>query len=290
MRPMAKPVKCARCGRENDPALSSCLDCGRPLSRPSGPAAPPACVRCGASVRPGYRFCAGCGAELGATPAPGALGPGAAPPPALGLRFSAIRNDGVPGAAFPLRAPASLCGRLEGDIKLSDDSTVSPRHASFTIEGDRVIVRDLGSLNGTFLRIRGPFRLAPGEQFRIGRQLLRLELLSRPIADGADSRPWGGSDPGFRMRLAQVLEGGGVGEIQPLCEGENLIGRESGEVVFPADRYVSARHARIDVAGEQCTLTDLGSSNGTFRRLTAATAIIPGDQLLVGGQLLKLEA
>jgi len=285
---MAKPVKCERCGRENDPSLAACLDCGRPLPRPPGPGAPAACARCGATVLPGYRYCAGCGAELGATPAP--PGSQTSAPPTLGMRLSAIRNDGAPGAAFPLRASHSLCGRLEGDIKLPDDPTVSPRHASFTLEGDRVVVRDLGSVNGTFLRIRGPYRLAAGEEFRIGRQLLRLEPMPRPAADGADSVPWGGADPGFRMRLAQVLEGGGRGEVQPLREGENLIGRETGEVVFPADRYVSARHARIDVAGETCTLTDLGSSNGTFRRLSAATAIVPGDQLLVGGQLLKLEA
>jgi pSer/pThr/pTyr-binding forkhead associated (FHA) protein len=72
--------------------------------------------------------------------------------------------------------------------------------------------------------------------------------------------------------------------------GENQIGRETGQVTFPADRYVSARHARIAVGDFGLTLTDLGSSNGTFVRLVGPTALHGGDQLLIGGQLLRLDA
>ncbi len=167
---------------------------------------------------------------------------------------------------------------------------MSPRHASFTVQGDRVTVEDLGSLNGTFLRIRSPHQLAASEEIRLGRQILRLEPMPHQPSDDAGYRSWGGADPGYRMRLAQLLEGGGVGEIHPLHEGENLIGRETGELVFPGDRYVSARHARVVVVGDAVTVTDLGSSNGTFRRISGPTAMAPGDQLLIGVQLLKLEA
>ncbi len=289
MRPMAKPLKCERCGRENDPSLDTCLDCGGPLPRPQAPAAPTTCARCGAQVLAGFRFCGRCGTEVGHTPAPdAAVARGEAP--ARGLRLSTVRTDGSPGTAFPLRSPASLCGRLEGDVQLPEDATVSPRHARFSVQGDRVTVEDLDSVNGTFLRIRTSHRLATGEEIRLGRQLLRLEPLPRPTQDEAERRSWGGADPGYRMRLAQLLEGGGLGEIHPLREGENVIGREEGEVVFPGDRYISARHARIDLSGDAVTVTDLGSSNGTFRRITGPTAIAPGDQLLIGAQLLKLES
>jgi pSer/pThr/pTyr-binding forkhead associated (FHA) protein len=284
---MAKPIKCEVCGRENDASLSSCLDCGRPLARGTArTVAPPRCPRCGTAVLPGYRFCGQCGAELGSTPAPDA--PVAAAPPARGLRLSAIRTDGAPGPSFPLRGPSCVCGRTDGDIRLDEDATVSPRHASFTVAGDRVAVDDLGSVNGTFLRIKGSQPLARGEEFRLGRQLLRLDPLPRPAADG-EARAWGPPDPGYKLRVAQLLDGGGIGEIQPLREGENVIGREAGDVVFPADRYVSARHARIDLRGDAVLLTDLGSSNGTFKRIAGATPLTPGDQLLIGAQLLKLE-
>lgn len=288
---MAKPVKCEICGRENDPSLTSCLDCGRPLPRNLRSATPTHCKRCGATVLPGYRFCGQCGAEAVPTdaPEPPASTIGAGPPAARGLRLSSVRTDGSPGASFPLRTPRSVCGRLEGDIRFGEDATVSPRHATFTIEGDRVTVEDLGAVNGIFLRIKGSHALAPGEEVRLGRQLLRVEPLPRPTTPAGEVRAWGPPDPGYKLRLEQLLDGGGVGEIHPLREGENVIGREAGDVIFPGDRYVSARHARFDLKGEAVTVTDLGSSNGTFRRIAGPTALVPGDQLLIGAQLLKLE-
>jgi pSer/pThr/pTyr-binding forkhead associated (FHA) protein len=292
---MAKPVKCERCGRENDPSFAFCLDCGRAMPpAPPAPAPASACVSCGAALSPGFRFCGQCGASAGATPVP-PRSP-SPPPTALltargkGMRLASVRTDGAPGPVYPVDAPEVLCGRVEGDIRIADDGTVSPRHARFTLEGDRLTVEDLGTVNGTFIRIRAPHRLAVGEEIRLGRQLLRVEPRPRPPDTTGGTRAWGAPDPGFRLRLTQLLDGGGLGEIHPLREGENVVGREAGEVVFPGDRYVSARHAQIEVAGEILTLSDLGSSNGTFRRIAGPTVITPGDQLLVGAQLLKVEA
>jgi pSer/pThr/pTyr-binding forkhead associated (FHA) protein len=201
-----------------------------------------------------------------------------------------VRTDGAPGPVYPLEGAEVVCGRTEGEIRIADDGTVSPRHARFTLDGDRLTVEDLGTVNGTFLRIRAPERVALGEEIRVGRQLLRVEPLLRPPEAADGTRAWGAPDPGCRLRLAQLLDGGGLGEVHPLREGENVIGREAGEVVFPGDRYVSARHAQLDVEGDALTLSDLGSSNGTFRRIAGPTVIAPGDQLLIGAQLLKLEA
>ncbi|HET7826130.1 MAG TPA: FHA domain-containing protein, partial [Anaeromyxobacter sp.] len=149
---------------------------------------------------------------------------------------------------------------------------------------------DLGSVNGTWVRIKEPRRLSIGEEFRIGRQLLRLEPLPRPSRpDDRGARAWGSPDAGARLRLAQLLDGGGVGDVFLLREGENVVGREAGEVTFPSDRYVSARHARIDVKGTAATLTDAGSSNGTFARISGSVELVPGDQILIGGQLLRID-
>jgi pSer/pThr/pTyr-binding forkhead associated (FHA) protein len=203
------------------------------------------------------------------------------------LRVTVIRHDGAVGPTFPLDRAEAICGRSEGDLQLSDDATVSPRHARFTISAGTATVEDLGSVNGTFLRLRGPHRLAIGEEVRVGRQLLRLETIPRPAT--AEVRPWGAPDPGHRVRLAQLLEGGGPGELFPLRAGENAIGREAGDLTFPADRYVSARHARVDVHETEIVVTDLGSSNGTFVKIGGSTPIATGDQLLVGSQLLRIE-
>lgn len=300
---MSKPVKCARCGRENDPTFAFCLDCGQPL-RPAAAAAAPAlaCAACGAPMQPGFKFCGNCGTPAGAgARTPGAGGAPRPPAPARTVlhqpagggapRLSTIRHDGLPGAVFPLDREETTCGRREGEILLADDPTVSPRHARFTRRGGALTVEDLGSVNGTYVRLKASHVLAVGEELRLGRQLLRLEPLPRPEHAGERGvRPWGGPDAGARLRLTQLLDGGGLGEVFPLRPGENAVGREAGDVTFPGDRYVSARHARLVVADDGVTLTDLGSSNGTFVKVLGAVALAPGDQLLIGTQLLRLDA
>ena len=309
---MAKPVTCARCGRENDPSFSFCLDCGQPL-KPAAPAAGGGpetfCTACGTRLQPGFKFCGHCGTPVGATPAAPATPAAAARPassPAVPAartamhvpaaaprvpRLTTVRHDGLPGAVFPLEQEETTCGRLEGAVRLADDPTVSPRHARFTRQGASLQVQDLGSVNGTYLRLKGSHRLSVGEEIRLGRQLLRLEPLPRP--DRPDERgvkSWGAPDAGCTLRLAQLLEGGGLGEIFPLRPGENAVGREAGDVTFPGDRYVSARHARLEVTPDGVTLTDLGSSNGTFVKVLGPVELSPGDQLLVGTQLLRVDA
>jgi pSer/pThr/pTyr-binding forkhead associated (FHA) protein len=210
--------------------------------------------------------------------------------PAAGrIRLQVIRSDGLPGPVFAIDEQDAICGRTEGEIRFPDDLTVSPRHARFSLGSGALRVEDLGSVNGTFLRLREPRRMTVGQEMRVGRQLLRLEPLPRPHREDQEVVPWGTADLGYRFRLSQLLEGGGLGEIFPLREGTNLVGREAGEVVFPGDRYVSARHARIEVAAGEITLADAGSSNGTFVKLTGTADLSIGDQLLVGGQLLRVE-
>jgi pSer/pThr/pTyr-binding forkhead associated (FHA) protein len=183
-----------------------------------------------------------------------------------------------------------VCGRTQGDLRFGDDATVSPEHARFSIRGDLVFIEDLGSLNGTFLRVRGPRPLISGDEVRLGRQLMRVEAMPRPQEAASGARPWGSPDAGYLARLIQLLEGGGAGEVFPLRRGENAIGRDLGQVCFPSDRYVSARHAKIEVSDTGMLLTDVGSSNGTFVRISGATQVVPGDQVLIGMRLLRVEA
>jgi pSer/pThr/pTyr-binding forkhead associated (FHA) protein len=310
---MAKPVKCPRCGRDNDASFAFCLDCGQAMRPAPAAGSAPArhCVGCGAPLQPGFKFCAHCGraaAPTGVASTP--AGPPIAPrfqappvpatPPGLDLqvtvdaavpRLSAVRHDGLPGLVLELRREETLCGRTEGELRLGDDPTVSPRHARFTRKGSAVRVEDLGSVNGTYLRLRGPHRITIGEELRIGRQLVRLEPLPRPAGgEEREGRPWGSPDAGATLRLAQLLDGGGVAEIFPLRPGENSVGRDVGDVSFPGDRYVSARHATIQVDPGGVTITDLNSSNGTFRKVLGSVDLASGDQLLLGSQLFKLEA
>jgi DNA-binding winged helix-turn-helix (wHTH) protein len=75
-----------------------------------------------------------------------------------------------------------------------------------------------------------------------------------------------------------------------LRQGENVLGRVEDGAVFVDEASVSRRHARIVVKGEQATLEDLGSRNGTWlgtTRLTAPAALGDGDSFRLGSALLE---
>jgi pSer/pThr/pTyr-binding forkhead associated (FHA) protein len=68
-----------------------------------------------------------------------------------------------------------VLGREEGDIVFRDDAFMSRRHAAMTWDGTRPRITDLGSSNGTFVRIVGPTVIKTGDHVRLGDQLLRIE-------------------------------------------------------------------------------------------------------------------
>jgi len=170
------------------------------------------CTQCGQQNPDGSRFCARCGSAMppggpghgGTTPSAvettstislsaleGALsgGEGAAPghqvleeqPPA-GTALLVVKRGPNAGSRFLLDADVTTAGRHpESDIFL-DDVTVSRRHAEFVREGGGFVVRDVGSLNGTYLgreRIES-VALAGGDEVQIGKY--RLVFLAGPTS------------------------------------------------------------------------------------------------------------
>ncbi len=78
-----------------------------------------------------------------------------------------------------LVAPEVVLGREEGDILFRDDAFMSRRHAALTWDGNAARVVDLGSSNGTFVRVAKTATVRSGDHFRLGDQLLRIELEDR---------------------------------------------------------------------------------------------------------------
>lgn len=231
------------------------------------------CAACGSTLAPGFSFCVECGDAVAGGRA----------------RLVTLAEDGTEEALWVLADEEVEIGKDVGPLAFLDDPFISPRHCRFFFAGDRLHVEDLNSLNGVFRRLRGEASLRDGDSFRVGRQLLRLEAMRMPPPSPDGTRIWGSPNPGHRYRVVQILEGGAPGEAFPLHEGENLLGRESGDVIFPRDRYVSARHACIAVEAEGVRLRDLGSSNGTFVRLRGAIPLESGDLLLIGNHLLRVD-
>jgi pSer/pThr/pTyr-binding forkhead associated (FHA) protein len=74
-----------------------------------------------------------------------------------------------------LSRPEIVLGREEGDFRFSDDEFMSRRHLTLTLQGTRPQLQDLGSSNGTYVRLRGERALRPSDLLRMGDQLLRFE-------------------------------------------------------------------------------------------------------------------
>jgi hypothetical protein len=89
-----------------------------------------------------------------------------------GSALLVVRRGPNVGARFLLDADLTTVGRHpEADIFL-DDVTVSRRHAEFLRSGASFEVKDLGSLNGTYLdgnRISGTIALYDGAEVQVGK-------------------------------------------------------------------------------------------------------------------------
>ncbi|MGI5863405.1 MAG: FHA domain-containing protein [Myxococcales bacterium] len=245
--------QCPRCKIDNPLGAVSCQSCGSPL------------VSWGRMLAPG---------EAAAK----------APRPRPSVTVRVVRADGGPEAAFMLKKDEALVGSA-GDILLMDDPFVARAQARLYFQGGALMVEDVGGGNGVFARIRAESALAAGSEIRCGRQRLVLE----PMAPPCEPPTWGSPDRGYRARLVQLLEGGRRGDAFALREGDNLLGREVGDITFPGDGFVSGRHAVVTVSAGLVKIRDAGSSNGTFLRLGAPMHVNQGDHLLIGRHLLKLD-
>lgn len=88
-----------------------------------------------------------------------------------------------------------------------------------------------------------------------------------------------------------VVEGANSGERAELNGEPVLIGRGTDAAIRLDDDYVSTRHARIALSGDQWYVEDLGSTNGTYvgsSRLTEPLSVSVGTQVRIGKTVLEL--
>jgi pSer/pThr/pTyr-binding forkhead associated (FHA) protein len=295
-------VPCPACGANNQPPVRFCVSCGRLISA----AAPPG------HAKPASRGPTGT-VDLSE----------AKPGPLQEARLVLVSRDGGEGPSFPLRETTDI-GRTEGAILLGEDRYVSPRHARITLRGGAYYLRDLGSTNGVFFRIPfatdAPRQAAAGQEptgeneqeledqdlFLVGQQVLRFEVV-RDAEDGFGLASDNGTfvfgtpaSPRF-ARLTQRTVEGVVRDVYHVRKQETVLGREASDVVFPDDPFLSRRHAVVRVhdagprssvppkAPRRFTLSDLGSSNGTFLQLHQEIRLRRGDQFRIGQQLFRFE-
>ena len=84
----------------------------------------------------------------------------------------------------------------------ANDSTLSRRHISLSHESGHLLLRDLGSRNGTYVKVHRRWTLEHGDLIWIGHQLLRVEIgESRPAGPAViEGRVSDASEPGISRR------------------------------------------------------------------------------------------
>jgi hypothetical protein len=180
-------IRCSECGHENMDGLEYCDACGAklPVGAPAEPeaASAPAAAPVVASEPPP--------AEAAVAVAPPAPTPAASPStgPVQNAQLTILRG-GTVGKVFPLQAGDNLLGRWDPDsgsfpeIDMEHDdpeARISRKHALIRMS-DKIIIEDLGSLNGTFVN-RGrrlepgsPAELKDGDEIIVGKTFFKLSV------------------------------------------------------------------------------------------------------------------
>ena len=147
------------------------------------------CARCGHRNPDDARFCSSCGAPLGAagdddnaTLTLSAVEAadsedelehyldGLAP----GVGLLVVRHGPETGSSYRLELPSTAIGRHPDSDVFLDDITVSRRHVVIDRSDDGYTMRDVGSLNGTYVNRErvDEARLKYGDEVQIGRYRL----------------------------------------------------------------------------------------------------------------------
>ncbi|MFM9874195.1 MAG: FHA domain-containing protein [Fimbriimonadaceae bacterium] len=82
------------------------------------------------------------------------------------------------------------------------------------------------------------------------------------------------------------------GDIHLLPEGSQTIGREAADLTLTGESSVSRLHATIARSGDQITVADSGSTNGTYvngTKITSPTVLNPGDTIQFGAIAYRYE-
>ena len=256
------------------------------------------CPSCRSRIDPALPFCPWCGSR---TPAGDGvtgegrtivLSPGAG---SAGPRLALLDDAGNVIQRYVMDSGELTVGRTAGDVVFADDDYLSPIHAQFSWRGGTLVVRDLGSRNGSWVFLDAPHRLADGDVMLVGSQLVRFRRLGYPgprLPEADQTRRMGSFTPSADVAVLQQLRAdGSTRDVFHLSPGRAvLLGRAEGDWVFPYDKTMSARHAEVRSEDAEFVVLDCGSRNGVGLAVRGDRPLRAGQRVLLGDHTLRVES
>jgi pSer/pThr/pTyr-binding forkhead associated (FHA) protein len=94
------------------------------------------------------------------------------------FRVVQIFEGGAKGACVVARGTTMQIGSAIGDFVFTADPLVDDQHCLIEEQAGSIVLTDIGSRTGVFVRIKGEQELVPGDEIIVGRTRLQLELVS----------------------------------------------------------------------------------------------------------------
>jgi len=163
-------------------------------------------------------------------------------------------------------------GRKECEVNFPEDMLLSGRHASISHGPEGFFLRDDGSTNGAFIRIKEarPAEVFNGSVVRLGKQMLLFD-----------------AENGGASFIHIDVNGKPLNRYE-LSAQTVVLGRQSPDITLEqTDMALSRRHLSITVKDRKIWVKDLGSANGSFLKIKNSIPLEPDDHFRVGNQLLK---
>lgn len=91
-------------------------------------------------------------------------------------RLASVIDPTQEGSAVLLAQPTVRLGRTTGEIRFPADEYMSGNHAAIAYQQGQAFIEDVGSRNGTFLRMHEPKTLPAGTLLLVGQQRVHLEV------------------------------------------------------------------------------------------------------------------
>jgi pSer/pThr/pTyr-binding forkhead associated (FHA) protein len=215
--------------------------------------------------------------------------------PKIDASIVEIKSDDSQGKSIRI-VKETLIGRTGCDLTYPNDALLSQRHASLSKREGKMVLKDLGSQNGTFVKQREDAELLPGDVFVLGRELFRFtttrmdeapqqNAMGTAVMSGAPKLQ---SGP-ITAKLEHIQLAGDVVKEWSLDKPEISIGRTTGDLIFGDDPYMSGKHARIVAQPGHFILQDMKSRNGIYRRIRESVTLQNGDEFFLGEERFRVD-